>query len=94
MLKQQTVQKLKKMNMQPMVDAATSVDGAAGNLTKEEWLDILVDRLFEERMATKVGNKIKAANLPCPEAYIEDLITDADRELDIGLIERLVLTSG
>ena len=26
MLKQQTVQKLKKMNMQPMVDAATSVD--------------------------------------------------------------------
>ena len=47
MLKQQTVQKLKKMNMQPMVDAAASVDGAAGNLTKEEWLDILVDRLFE-----------------------------------------------
>ena len=50
MLKQQTVQKLKKMNMQPMVDAAASVDGAAGNLTKEEWLDILVDRLFEERI--------------------------------------------
>lgn len=89
MLKQQTVQKLKKMNMQPMVDAATSVDGAAGNLTKEEWLDILVDRLFEDRMATKVNNLIKAAHLPCPEAYIEDLITDADRELDIGLIDRL-----
>lgn len=89
MLKQQTVQKLKKMNMQPMVDAAASVDGAAGNLTKEEWLDILVDRLYEEKMATKVGNLIKAAHLPCPEAYIEDLITDADRELDLGLIDRL-----
>ena len=89
MLKQQTVQKLKKMNMQPMVDAASSVDGAAGNLTKEEWLDILVDRLFEDRMATKVNNLIKAAHLPCPGAYIEDLITDADRELDLGLIDRL-----
>ena len=89
MLKQQTIDKLRKMKMQPMVDAAASVDGAAGKLTKEEWLDILVDRLYEERMATKVGNLIKAANLPCPDAYIEDLITDADRELDIGLIDRL-----
>ena len=89
MLKQQTADKLRKMNMQPMVDAASSVDGASGNLTKEEWLDILVDRLYEERMATKVNNLIKAANLPCPDAYIEDLITDADRELDIGLIDRL-----
>lgn len=89
MLKQQAVQKPKKMNMQPVVDAASSVDGAAGNLTKEEWLDMLVDRLYEERMATKVNNLVKAAHLPCPEAYIEDLITDADRELDIGLIDRL-----
>ena len=89
MLKQQTIDKLRKMNMQPMVDAAASVDGAAGKLTKEEWLDMLVDRLYEERMATKVNNLVKAAHLPCPEAYIEDLITDADRELDIGLIDRL-----
>lgn len=93
MLKQQTVQKLRKMSMQPMVDAASSVDGAAGNLTKEEWLDMLVDRLYEERMATKVNNLINAARLPCPEAYIEDLITDADRELDIGLIDRLASCS-
>ena len=45
MLKQQTVNKLKKMNMAPMVDAAASVDGASGGLSKEDWLDILVDRL-------------------------------------------------
>ena len=62
MLRQQTAYKLKKMNMQPMVDAAEAM-GAAGNLSKEEWLDILVDRLYEERMATKVNNLIKAANL-------------------------------
>ena len=37
MLKQQTIDKPRKMNMQPMVDAASSVDGAAGNLAKEEW---------------------------------------------------------
>ena len=89
MLKQQTVNKLKKMNMAPMVDAAASVDGASGGLSKEEWLDILVDRLYEQRMATKVNNLIRAARLPCPGAHIEDLITDADRELDIGLIDRL-----
>lgn len=93
MLKQQTIDKLRKMKMQPIVDAAASVDGAVGKLTKEEWLDILVDRLYEERMATKINNLIKAANLPCPGAYIEDLITDADRGLDIGLIDRLASCS-
>ena len=35
-------------------------------------------------MATRVNNLVKAAHLPCPGAYIEDLITDADRELDVG----------
>lgn len=89
MLKQQAVDKLGKMRMQPMADAASSADGAAGTLTKEEWLDILVDRLYEERMATEASSLIKAANLPCPEACIEDLITDADREPDIGSIDRL-----
>jgi DNA replication protein DnaC len=89
MLRQQTINKLRKMNMGPVVDAAASIDGSAGGLSKEEWLDILVDRLYEERMTTKVNNLIRAARLPCPGAHIEDLITDADRELDIGLIDRL-----
>ena len=88
MLKQQTINKLRKMNMGPVVDAAASIDGTVGRLSKEEWLDILVDRLYEERMTTKVNNLIKAAKLPCPDAHIEDLITDADRELDIGLSRR------
>lgn len=85
MLRQQTINKLRKMNMGPVVDAAASIDGSAGGLSKEEWLDILVDRLYEERMTTKVNNLIRAARLPCPGAHIEDLITDADRELDIGV---------
>lgn len=89
MLKQQTVNKLKKMNMRPMIDAADALDGASGSLSKEEWLDMLVDRLYEERMSLKIANLIKAAKLPCPGAYIEDLITDADRNPDLGLIDRL-----
>lgn len=89
MLRQQTVEKLKRMNMRPMAEAAASLEGAEGSLTKEEWLDMLVDRLYEERMTTKVNNLIRAARLPCPGAYIEDLITDADRGLDLGLVDRL-----
>lgn len=89
MLKQQTVDKLKKMNMRPMVEAATSLEGRSTHLSKEEWLDILVDHLYEQRMSTKVNNLIRAARLPCPDAYIEDLITDPGRELDLGLIDRL-----
>lgn len=93
MLKQQTIDKLKKMNMKPMVDAAAAVDGTSAGLAKEEWLDILVDRLYEQRMSTKINNLIRAARLPCPGAYIEDLITDADRGLDLGLIDRLATCS-
>lgn len=89
MLNQQTVNKLKKMNMRPMVEAAEALEGTAGSLSKEEWLDMLVGRLYEERMTVKINNLIKAAKLPFPDAYIEDLITDADRELDLGLIDRL-----
>ncbi|HAM14913.1 MAG TPA: hypothetical protein DCP91_03435 [Eggerthellaceae bacterium] len=50
---------------------------------------MLVDRLFEDRTATKVNSLVKAAHLPCPGAYIEDLVTDADRGLDVGPIDRL-----
>ena len=82
MLKQQTVQKLRKMNMQPMVDAASSVDGAAGNLTKEEWLDMLVDRLYEERMATKVNNLVN-------KGYVIKTVSEDDkRECHLSVSDR------
>ena len=93
MLKQQTVSKLKKMNMRPVVEAAEALEGTAGQLSKEEWLDMLVERLYEERMSVKINNLVKAAKLPFPDAYIEDLITDADRGLDLGLIDRLAACS-
>ena len=40
-------------------------------------------------MTTKVNNLVRAAKPPCPDAHIEDLINDADRDLDMGLIDRL-----
>jgi len=89
MLKQQTQDKLKKMNMTPIIDAAASLEGIDRNLTKEEWLEVMVDRLYDERMTIRINNLIKSAKLPVRGAYIEDLITDADRELDLELISKL-----
>lgn len=89
MLKQQTIAKLKKMNMAPMVEAAQNLDGASGGLSKEEWLDMLVGRLYDSRMTTKTNNLIRAAKLPCPDAYFEDIIWDSERGLDVGLMDKL-----
>ena len=88
-MKKQTEQKLRKMGMGAVADAADAMGGAASSLSKEEWLEILVDRLYDEKMAKKLDNLIKAAHFSQPDAYIEDLITDPDRMLDVGLIDRL-----
>ena len=89
MLKQQTITKLKKMHMAPMAEAAQNLEGACGELSKEEWLDILVDRLYDSRMTTKINNLIKQANLPCPDAYFEDIVWDSERKLDVALMDKL-----
>jgi|GEM_PF-3273941 DNA replication protein DnaC len=89
MIKQQTAAKLRKMNMGAMVDAAESIDGRSAGMAKEDWLEILVDHLYEERMSNRVTNSIGAAHLPCPDACVEDLITDSERRLDLGLIDSL-----
>ncbi len=88
-MKQQTAAKLRKMNMGAMVDAAESIDGRSAGMAKEDWLEILVDHLYEERMSNRVTNSIRAAHLPCPDACVEDLITDSERRLDLGLIDSL-----
>lgn len=93
MLKQQTIEKLKKMKMGALATAAEALDRVpnASAMPKEDWLALMVDHLYEEKMSTKLANLLKDADLPCPDAYLEDLCTDADRCLDLGLVDKLAM---
>ena len=65
MLKQQTVQKLKKMNMQPMVDAATSVDDW---LLSEEMKPGAVDELYA---VVDARTRAKKSTIVCAQYRVE-----------------------
>ena len=89
MLKQQTKKKLRKLRLDAAIDAAEAMEGADSRLSKEEWLEIIVDRVYEEKMSTKVNNLIRGVHFPCPAACVEDIIFAEDRKLDPGLIDSL-----
>jgi DNA replication protein DnaC len=58
-------------------------------MSRDEWFGFLVDRLYEQRMATRIANKVKAAALAFPDAYLEDLCCDPDREIDARFVMSL-----
>lgn len=74
MLKQQTKTKLRKLKLDAAIEAAEAMEGAEARLSKEEWLEIIVDRVYEEKMSTKVNNLIRGAHFSCPAACVEDII--------------------
>lgn len=93
MLKQQTIAKLRKLKLGAAVEAAQAMEGTDARLSKEEWLEIIVDRVYEEKMTTKVNNLIKSAHFSCPSACVEDIIFAEDRKLDVGLVDSLATGS-
>ena len=50
---------------------------------------ILIDNLYTVKMTEKIERLISGAHLEEPDAHLEDLCMDSDRELDAGLISRL-----
>ena len=91
MLNEQTKSKLRAMKLSAVIDAADAMGTVPGSekMSHEEWLGIVTDPLYEVKMATKLENLIKNAGLGEPTACLEDLCTDADREIDAGLISDL-----
>ena len=95
MLNEQTKAKLRAMKLSAVIDAADAMGAVPGSekMSHEEWLGVVTDHLYEVKMATKLENLIKNANLGEPTACLEDLCTDADREIDAGLISELATGS-
>ena len=91
MLNEQTKAKLRAMRLSAVLDAVDAMRTVPGSekMSHEEWLGIVTDHLYEVKMATKLDNLIRNAGLGEPSACLEDLCTDADREIDTGLIATL-----
>jgi len=62
---------------------------AMSELTFEERFGLLVEAEWRERHNNRIARLLKAANLRCPSACLEDLDFDSDRQLDKALIARL-----
>lgn len=92
MLNEQTKTKLRKMKMQPVIDAAESLGSAPGaaSMSHDEWMSHVVDHLYEVRMANRLANLVRGAEFAEAGAFIEDICLDADRQIDVGLIDKLV----
>lgn len=89
MLKQQTITKLKRLRLEAAVEAAEAMNGADSRLSREEWFEVIVDHVYEVKMAKKIDNLIRGAHFSCPDACVEDVIFAEDRRLDVGLIDSL-----
>ena len=95
MLNEQTKTKLRAMKLSAVLDAVEAMEAIVGSekMSHEEWLGVITDHLYEVKMATKLDNLIKNAQLGEPTACLEDLCTDADRQIDTGLISTLATGS-
>jgi len=92
MLNEQTIEKLRKLKLQPIIHSAHSMQALpnTASMSHDEWLAVIVDHLYEVKCSRRLENLIKGASLGCPDAYIEDLCLDSDRGIDHGLVARLV----
>ncbi|WP_352757583.1 ATP-binding protein [Mesorhizobium sp. M0482] len=55
---------------------------SAGDLSRDEWLGLMLDRKVAMRADKRVRNKLAAAKLRFPEACIEDIDFATPRGLD------------
>lgn len=91
MLNQATIEQLKKLRLTAIIEAAEALDrsGQASELAKEEYVAILTDRLFAEKMSDRINSLVRNANLEVPDAYLENLCMEPERGIDAGQISRL-----
>ena len=95
MLNQPTIDKLLAMRLEPMVETWRSFeqDESAAQLSFEEKLALMVDRLWTWRQNLALERRLRYAKLK-GNACVEDIDYRASRGLDRMLMRSLVMDSG
>jgi DNA replication protein DnaC len=95
MLHQPTIEKLMTMRMEPLVEAwrAFEQDENAQQLTFEEKLGLMVDRLWTWRQNQALARRLRYAKLR-GNACVEDIDYRAARGLDRNVMRSLTVDSG
>ena len=91
MMTNQTLSKLTEMHLPAMEKEfrrQTELPAMSG-LSFEERFGLLVEAEWRDRYNTKIERLLKAANLRCPSACLEDIDFSAERHLDRALVARL-----
>jgi DNA replication protein DnaC len=90
MLIHPTVERLRALGLAAMADAFTELQNApdAGELSREDWLGLLVDREATSRENKRLARRLREARLRQP-AVVEDVDFRAHRGLDRALFRKL-----
>src|SRR6266702_1234804 len=90
MLIHPTVERLRALGLTAMADAFLELQNApdAGELSREEWLGLLVDREATSRENKRLARRLREARLRQP-AVVEDVDFRAHRGLDRALFRKL-----
>lgn len=91
MRNEETLNKLKRMNLTGMAEAYEnqSEDKAIHNLSFDERFNLLIDSEYSRRQSNKLQRLMTQAEFSNPEASIETIEYYPDRHLDKNLIARL-----
>jgi DNA replication protein DnaC len=90
MLIHPTVERLRALGLSAMADAFIELHNArdAAELTREDWLGLLVDREATSRENKRLARRLREARLR-QAAVVEDVILHAPRGLDRALFQKL-----
>jgi DNA replication protein DnaC len=91
MLIHPTVERLRALGLSAMADAFTELQNAPDDaeLTREDWLGLLVDREATSRENKRLARRLRDAKLR-QAAIVEDVNLHAPRGLDRALFQKLV----
>ncbi len=94
MLTHPMVERLRGLGLTAMADAFTEMqhDSAADDLSREDWLGLLIDREATARENKRLGRRLSHARLR-QDAVIEDVDLRTARGLDRGLFQKLATCS-
>jgi len=89
---QNTIEKMKQMRLGEMAEVhyTNTKNNINLELTLDQYVDLLVDREWENRQNNKIKNLIKTARFRYP-ATIRDIDYSANRQLDKNTFQRLAL---
>src|SRR5579863_9272004 len=95
MLIHPTVERLRALGLSAMADAFIEMHNApdAAELTREDWLGLLVDREATSRENKRLARRLREARLR-QSAVVEDVDLHAPRGLDCSLFLKVASRSG